>query len=68
VYVGGNCMSVETSDFLFNRRDLEILPEDHVGQLSCAELWIGSVQGFRYSRYKSIPRVVCRRFEDDLVE
>jgi hypothetical protein len=53
----GAVMNAETSDFLFNRRDLKVLLEDHVRhictmvhQLSCAELWIGSVQAFRYWR------------------
>jgi hypothetical protein len=38
----GKCMNAETSDFLFNRRDLKILSEDHVGHIpwciSCSDL------------------------------
>jgi hypothetical protein len=29
-------MNAETSDFLFNQRDLKILSEDHVRQYHCA--------------------------------
>jgi hypothetical protein len=43
-------MNAETCDFLFNRRDLKILSEDHFKYVPCTGLWIGSVQGFRYWR------------------
>jgi hypothetical protein len=58
----GAVLNAETSDFLFNQRDLKVLSEDHVRHIPwCVELWIGRVQESRYWSYKPIPRVVYRR-------
>jgi hypothetical protein len=70
-------MSAETSDFLFNRRDLKILPENHVRHIPwCISYHAQSfgLEAFKdfdiggRSRYPELYGVGPDRFEDDLVE